>query len=630
MRDLAARYGIPCTIRRADVAALAASTGDNVENAGREFRYAEAARLANELSDQLGTPRSAARILTAHTADDRAETFFMNAIRGAGAAGLSSIPRRRNRIVRPLLDRTHDELCDLLRMRGIVWREDATNADTRYLRAYVRHEVMPVVRARNPRVSESLASTCDILSDEDAYLTSVASRALRDLTRREGDGLLVLDAARLAAIEVAIARRVVRAALGAVCPGARLEARHIAGVLRAVTRGLDQPHPSVLVSRPTRLLRGFVQASGARRTSDKNQQQLARIAGVCALVSLLFTLLYRRDAGLAFTALAAVLCIGAPLAGTLLSAVPARLMQRSAAQVGAVVPGWRDIRQLGRINVIQVSARDLFPSGCVRLCGIRPVQKDHIDQAITYAASMLAQSAPTLREVFLGMIGDNRKLLSQVDDFETIYGEGHVGWINGERVLAGNRKLMQRFGIQLPSLDYEKRHTVNQRRVIYLAVSGKLFSMFLVAYQGDPDTAVVLDGLRSSGLSLIVDGDDFNCDETLLEAAYALPTGSVRVLDAAARKALEPATAWLPESEGNMLHLGSFASFVGGLEAAAGAATAERKGSMVLTASVLLSCLLAVIMVLAGSIAALPLPALVLYQAVWAALALVFPLLQRY
>ncbi len=237
VRDLAARFGVPCTIRRADVAAIAADAGDNVENAGRELRYAEAARLANELSERLGTPRSAARILTAHTADDRAETFFMNAIRGTGAAGLSSIPRRRNRIVRPLLDRTHEELCDLLRMRGIVWREDDTNADTRYLRAYVRHEVMPVARARNPRVVASLASTCDILSDEDAYLTSVAARALRDLTRREGEGLLVLDAARLAATEVAIARRVVRAALLAVCPAARLEARHVAGVLRAVAAG---------------------------------------------------------------------------------------------------------------------------------------------------------------------------------------------------------------------------------------------------------------------------------------------------------------------------------------------------------------------------------------------------------
>ena len=403
-----------------------------------------------------------------------------------------------------------------------------------------------------------------------------------------------------------------------------------AGILRAVTRGLAQPHPSVLVSRPTQLLKDFLSASSARRTSDKNQQQLARVVAGCALAALVFTLLYRQDAGMAVTALAAVLCIGAPLAGTLLSAVPAKLMQGSAAQVGAVVPGWRDIRQLGRVNVIQVSSRDLFPSGCVKLGGIRAIQKDHIDQAITYAASMLAQGAPTLREVFLGMIGDNRKLLSQVDDFETVYGKGHVGWIKGERVLIGNRKLMQQFDVEIPSVEYEKRHTVNQRRVIYLAVSGKLFSMFLVSYQGDPDTAAVLDSLRRSGLSLIVDCDDFNCDEALLEAAYTLPTGSVRVLDGPARKALEPATAWLPESEGNMLHLGSFASFVGGLEAAHGAAEAERKSALVLSAAVLLSCVLAVIMVLAGSIASIPLPGLVLYQAVWAALTLLFPLMQRY
>lgn len=237
VREMCARFGIPCTVRRIDVAELAQSTDGNVENAGRVARYAEAGRLANDLCSEVGVPRSAARILTAHTADDRAETFFMNAIRGTGASGLSSIPRRRNRIVRPLLDRTHDELCELLRMRGIVWREDATNADTRYLRAYVRHEVMPVARARNPRLAASLATTCDILSDEDAYLTAVAARALRDLTRRSDPGVLAVDAARLAATEVAIARRVVRRAVLAVCPDARLEARHITSVLRLVAAG---------------------------------------------------------------------------------------------------------------------------------------------------------------------------------------------------------------------------------------------------------------------------------------------------------------------------------------------------------------------------------------------------------
>ena len=244
VRELSARYGIPCTVRRVDVAALAQRAHEqgnpnagNVENAGREVRYAAATELANQLAKESGMPRSSARILTAHTADDRAETFFMNAIRGTGPAGLSSIPRRRNRIVRPLIDMTHDQLCDLLRMRGIVWREDDTNHDTRYLRAYVRHELMPVARRRNERVASSLSVTCDILSDEDAYLNQLASRAYRDLVRREAEGIVALDAARLAASEVALARRVVRKALLYACPGARLEARHIAQVLTLVAAG---------------------------------------------------------------------------------------------------------------------------------------------------------------------------------------------------------------------------------------------------------------------------------------------------------------------------------------------------------------------------------------------------------
>ena len=237
VRELAGRFGIPITVRTADVAAHAAQTSQNVEGAGRELRYAAAAELANELCAKAGVPRSAARIVTAHTADDRAETFLMNAIRGSGPSGLASIPRRRNRIVRPLLDRTHEELCEYLRMRGIVWREDATNADTRYLRAYVRHEVLPTVRERNHQVVSSLATTCDILSDEDSYLTSVAGRTLRELTRRRDTGTLVLDAGRLAATDVAIARRVVRAAILQLAPGARLEARHVADVLKLVAAG---------------------------------------------------------------------------------------------------------------------------------------------------------------------------------------------------------------------------------------------------------------------------------------------------------------------------------------------------------------------------------------------------------
>lgn len=237
VRELCGRYGIPFTAKRADVAELAEKRfGGNVENAGRELRYAAANALANELSAQLGTPRSAARILTAHTADDRAETFLMNAIKGSAASGLSSIPRRRNRIVRPLLDRTHEELCELLRMNGIVWREDDTNSDTRRLRAFVRHEVLPLARGRNENVVSSLSTACDILSDEDAFMEQLASKALRSLERRRTESSLALDAARLAASDVAVARRIVRQAVLSVAPESRLESRHINKVLELVAQ----------------------------------------------------------------------------------------------------------------------------------------------------------------------------------------------------------------------------------------------------------------------------------------------------------------------------------------------------------------------------------------------------------
>ncbi len=144
--------------------------------------------------------------------------------------------------------------------------------------------------------------------------------------------------------------------------------------------------------------------------------------------------------------------------------------------------------------------------------------------------------------------GENRSLLAKVDDRETVYGKGYVGWVNKRRVLVGNRALMQDYGIKIPSLEYEQHHTVNQRRVIYLAVSGKLFAMFQVAYQRDPDTAAVLETLHHNGLSLVVECDDFNCDVKLLETAYSLPAGSVKVLSSAEHQAMAPAVAWLPES----------------------------------------------------------------------------------
>lgn len=234
VRELCERLGLPLCVEHASFTQL---NGQNLEAAAREARYAAARRYVRELSAAAGTPRSAARIVTAHTASDRAETFFMNAIKGSGAAGLSSIPRRRNIIVRPLMDYTHAELVHYLEVVGQPWREDESNQDTSYLRNFVRHRVMPLAAERNANVARSVGSACELLGDEDAFMSQLAATALRSCTRRTQDGLLVLDASRVAACEVAIARRMIRAAVKLLAPEARLEMRHIEAVLACVAAG---------------------------------------------------------------------------------------------------------------------------------------------------------------------------------------------------------------------------------------------------------------------------------------------------------------------------------------------------------------------------------------------------------
>lgn len=251
--------------------------------------------------------------------------------------------------------------------------------------------------------------------------------------------------------------------------------------------------------------------------------------------------------------------------------------------------------------------------------------------AIVYAASILVKGSVTLRDVFLGMLGGNSKLLHQVDDLKSLPGKGFVAWVDGSRMLVGNRRLMEEYGVQTPPMEYEQRMTGSaNRKAIYLAASGNLVGMFIVGYARDEDTALVLESLRRRGMSLIVTSDDFNCDAALIESVYSLPAGTVKVLTAEEMDALAPATAWLPESEGCMVHLGSFVSFVGGMQAAAGAAEAEHRSSTMLAASVLVSCLFSLIVTFTGGIATLPLPAVVLYQAAWCVLALFFPLIQKY
>lgn len=128
------------------------------EAAARQLRYAQVESL-----DGL--------FLTAHTADDQAETLVMRLLDGSGLAGLAGVRRQRGSVVRPLLHFRRAELREFLLGLGESWLEDPTNLDGND-RARLRAEVMPLLEAIRPRLVEALGRTAaDLASDEDALRT---------------------------------------------------------------------------------------------------------------------------------------------------------------------------------------------------------------------------------------------------------------------------------------------------------------------------------------------------------------------------------------------------------------------------------------------------------------------------
>ena len=173
-RDLCAAWEIPLTVGRGEAAAHAARTGQSVETAARALRYAFLEQAAPDL------------IATAHTADDNTETLLLHLLRGSGPRGLGGIPPRRGRIVRPLLELRHGELLAYLTEAGIPHVEDSTNAADDCLRNRLRHRVLPLLEAENPRLSEAAGRTAALLRAEDAYLARLAAEAAAGCRGPEG------------------------------------------------------------------------------------------------------------------------------------------------------------------------------------------------------------------------------------------------------------------------------------------------------------------------------------------------------------------------------------------------------------------------------------------------------------
>jgi len=175
LAEICDEWGVACHLQTA-------RTRVRTEAEGRELRYAFFAEVARQLGDD-------AVIMTAHTADDQAETVLFRIARGSGPRGLSGIrPRRSASLVRPLLPFRRTELQAYAAAHGVPSREDPSNRDTRWTRNRLRHDILPVLEAAVPGAAAALAALAETSRRESAALDALLDERIEALAGRPGSG----------------------------------------------------------------------------------------------------------------------------------------------------------------------------------------------------------------------------------------------------------------------------------------------------------------------------------------------------------------------------------------------------------------------------------------------------------
>jgi tRNA(Ile)-lysidine synthase len=179
VRDFAAKHNIPFFTNRFETKAFAKKNRLSVEMAARELRYEWFAKIMKENRYNA--------IAVAHNLNDNIETLLLNLTRGTGPAGLTGMKPVSNGIIRPLLFATRLDIIAYSNQHSIIFREDKSNADTKYIRNKIRHLVIPLLKEINPSIETTLNETAERFCGINAIVSEYISGMREKISEDNGE-----------------------------------------------------------------------------------------------------------------------------------------------------------------------------------------------------------------------------------------------------------------------------------------------------------------------------------------------------------------------------------------------------------------------------------------------------------
>lgn len=200
---------------------------------------------------------------------------------------------------------------------------------------------------------------------------------------------------------------------------------------------------------------------------------------------------------------------------------------RRALKFRAMVVGENAIKKVAKTKSIVLNDADLYPPNNIVLRGIKTFNGQRVDEAILAAASVICRLNAPISQVFDKIIMGKRAILTKVSDITYRENKGIIGWVNGKRILVGNRDLLKDFKVDPPSRDYEKKYRIPGCELTYFAIGQTLVAMFVLEYTPSKSLAGTLLACVRSNIKIFVKTvdcnltlskitSDFNVDEKFL------------------------------------------------------------------------------------------------------------------
>ncbi|WP_298511745.1 tRNA lysidine(34) synthetase TilS [uncultured Kordia sp.] len=180
VKQLAANWNVKVFTKKFETENFANTQKISIQMAARVLRYEWFQEIANTYEYDY--------ILTAHHKDDALETFLINLSRGTGIEGLTGIPQQNENIVRPLLTFTRSDIKAYAEAHNLQWREDSSNASTKYIRNKIRHDIVPLLKELNPAFMDNFEKTQEYLRQSKDILHESVQKLREQFVENVADG----------------------------------------------------------------------------------------------------------------------------------------------------------------------------------------------------------------------------------------------------------------------------------------------------------------------------------------------------------------------------------------------------------------------------------------------------------